>query len=112
MRAAQPGLEIAKHAVDPRQDLACPARVALRACSVVIAHVREGNVASPAIGEHDRPSAHVRAHEPCQGSGRDIGNHLEANPPGRFAPDLNGSDHDRLVTELAPTRKPASGPPM
>lgn len=63
MSPAEPGLQVAKHTVDARQDLARPSRVALRTRSVAVAHLRERDVVFPGIGEHYRASCHIRSRD-------------------------------------------------
>jgi len=103
--SAQPRLQVAEHAVDAGQDLTGAPRIALRARTMSIAHVAQRRVALPTVRHDRRAWRDVGLHEPSQGCPRRVRYHLEPYASGALASNLDRSDHQRLVAQLAASAK-------
>ena len=102
VRSHQPRLEVREHPVYAGEELGGVRRTSLGLAPVVIALVRQGTVAPPAVRMHEATRGHRLFDEADQRRGGQILDHAEADSTGALAADLNGTDHDRLGTVAQP----------
>ncbi len=99
--AAQPGLEVAKDAMDVRQELGGPFGRALGTGAMAVAQLGEGGIRLPAVRQDEGAGGDGAFHEAHQRARRGIRDHVEPHPAGRLPPNFHRADDQRLVQELA-----------
>ena len=107
---AQPRLEIAKHPMDVRQELARPVGWTLSAGAMVVPKIRERGVPLPPVGEEDGAGGDGASHEPRERSCRRIRDDVEPHPAGGPPLNFHGAHDQRLVEQLAAALQAGLGP--
>ena len=99
--AAKPGLEVAKDAVDVRQERGRPLGGALGPGAMPVAHVRQRRIRPPAIRQDEGAGRDSPLHESCQRASRCVRHNLEADPTSGLTPHFDRAHNQRLLPQLA-----------
>jgi len=98
--AAEPRLEVAKDAMDVRQELRGSLRSALRARAMAVAQICERGIGGPAIRQDRGAGGGGAFDETRQRAPRGIGHDLESHTAGGLAPHFHRAHDQRLFQQL------------
>lgn len=99
--AAKPGLEVAKDAMDVRQEFGRSLRGALGPGAMPVAYGRQRRVRPPAIRQDEGAGRDSPLHKSCQRASRCVRYNLEAHPAGGLTTHFDRAHNQRLLQQLA-----------